>query len=148
MKISDESELRNRFEGIKNKFENDQLKRDTKRNEFLRLQKAYLGHQKACDELTVGMPMPDDPQYLNKRVVLNSNQRKKTVEFKKHYRSMKHCLQKMRRLQIQIDNLGNNSISQAKSKISNLNTEALQSILDIVNDAALSAAKEKIKNNH
>lgn len=144
---SDENELRNRFEGIRNKFENAQSKLEMKRNEYNRLQKVFWEHKKTCDELTEGMPMPDDPQYLNKKVVLNPTQRKKSVEFKKHYRSMRHCLQKMRRLQIQINNLGDNSISHAKSNISSLKEEASQHMIDIINNEALKIAQEKIKNN-
>ncbi len=90
--------------------------------------------------------MPDDPQYSNRKVVLSPSQRKKSVEFKKHYRSMRHCLQKMRRLQIQISHLGDNSISQANSNISSLKEETSQHMIDIINNEALKIAQEKIHN--
>ncbi len=46
VKSTDENKLRDRFEGIKNKFENAQSKLEMKLNEYNRLQKTFWEHKK------------------------------------------------------------------------------------------------------
>ncbi len=147
MKSSDEKKLRSRFIDIQNKFERSDKNVGMKHKEFEHLQKVYAEHQKACEELTHGMPMPDDPKYVNSSVVLDANQRKKVVQFKKHYRSMRHCLQKMRRLKIQIEHMNAKTYSQTISEVSDLKESAQHSMIDIINKEALRLAKEKLNNN-
>lgn len=111
------------------------------------LEKTFMEHLKACDELKQGMPLPDNPQYKNKIVILDSNQRKKAEKYRKHMKIMKKCRERISILLKQVTTEREKTNTKVVSTLTKEQQNLKSIMMDIVKDEAYRLTKEEIDNS-
>lgn len=147
MHLPNEKQVMEKVAKIKKNFTKSIDHMNDKLKKIDELEKTFMEHLKACDELKQGMPLPDDPQYKNKIVILDSNQRKKAEKFRKHLKIMTKCRERMSILLKQVTTEREKTNEKVVSTITNEQQNLKLTMMDIIKDEAYRLTKEEINNN-
>ena len=146
MQSPDEKDLQARLSKIKNTFSKSIDHMNQKLQEVRDLEKSIMEHMKVCNELAKGMPLPDDPQYQNKKIILDSNQRKILIKFKKHLKVANRDRERMKILLEQINIAAQHNTEQGISVVAQEKEFAKSIMMDTIKNEAYRLAQDKINN--
>lgn len=146
MQLPNEKRVMEKISKIKTNYTKSIEHMNDKFNKINELEKIFMDHVKACDELKQGMPLPDDPQYQNKIVILDSAQRKKAEKFKKHLEAMKKCRERMNILLKQIHAEADKTTLKTVTNINNEKQNLKSIMMNIIKEEAYRLTKEDVNN--